>query len=211
MRLRPLAFATFLVWRLRIGACGVGACGFWRLWQLPVQFRVKGKVWEAAVFCMVRLGWATCSVWALNLVACPPFLVKALLPEKTRPTYSPFKNEKILPDERNGVIARVACPRGFRITWLLHGSPVGRLPGRGRPMAVVRVAVIGVALVDPGRVPRRRPGGRRRCGGPRVGRLPRRPRSGGGGPGGGQRVETGVVCPLPLLARTYSKKTKSTT
>ena len=34
MRLRPLAFATFLVWRLRIGASGVGACGFWRLWQL---------------------------------------------------------------------------------------------------------------------------------------------------------------------------------
>ena len=30
LRLRPLAFATFLVWRLRIGACG-----FWRLWQLP--------------------------------------------------------------------------------------------------------------------------------------------------------------------------------
>ena len=25
MRLRPLVFATFLVWRLRIGACGVGA------------------------------------------------------------------------------------------------------------------------------------------------------------------------------------------
>jgi len=25
LRLRPLAFATFLVWRLRIGACGVGA------------------------------------------------------------------------------------------------------------------------------------------------------------------------------------------
>ena len=37
MRLRPLAFATFLVWRLRIGACGVGACDFWRLWQLPAN------------------------------------------------------------------------------------------------------------------------------------------------------------------------------
>jgi len=35
LRLRPLALATFLVWRLRIGACGVGACGFWRLLQLP--------------------------------------------------------------------------------------------------------------------------------------------------------------------------------
>jgi len=32
LRLRPLAFATFLVWRLRIGACDVGACGFRRLW-----------------------------------------------------------------------------------------------------------------------------------------------------------------------------------
>jgi len=26
-----LAFVTFLVWRLRIGACGVGACGFLEL------------------------------------------------------------------------------------------------------------------------------------------------------------------------------------
>jgi len=31
LRLRPLAFSTFLVWWLRSGACGVGACGFWRL------------------------------------------------------------------------------------------------------------------------------------------------------------------------------------
>ena len=40
LRIRPLAFATLLVWRFvggfarlvrRIGACGVGACGFWRL------------------------------------------------------------------------------------------------------------------------------------------------------------------------------------
>jgi len=29
-----LAFATFLVWRLRTGACGVGACGFWR-YRMP--------------------------------------------------------------------------------------------------------------------------------------------------------------------------------
>jgi len=27
LRLRPSAFATFLVWQLRTGACGVGACG----------------------------------------------------------------------------------------------------------------------------------------------------------------------------------------
>ena len=41
LRLRPLAFATFLVWRLRIGACGVGACGFWRLRQLPPQKKLN--------------------------------------------------------------------------------------------------------------------------------------------------------------------------
>jgi len=29
-----LALATFLVWRLRTGACGVGACGFWR-YRMP--------------------------------------------------------------------------------------------------------------------------------------------------------------------------------
>jgi len=40
-RLRFLAFATFLVWRLRIGACGVGTCGFWCLWQLPKVGNVK--------------------------------------------------------------------------------------------------------------------------------------------------------------------------
>jgi len=30
-----LAFATFLVWRLRTGACGVGACGFLALSHAP--------------------------------------------------------------------------------------------------------------------------------------------------------------------------------
>jgi len=29
-----MAFATFLVWRLRTGACGVNACGFWR-YRMP--------------------------------------------------------------------------------------------------------------------------------------------------------------------------------
>jgi len=29
-QLRALAFATFLVWWLRIGACGVGGCVFWQ-------------------------------------------------------------------------------------------------------------------------------------------------------------------------------------
>jgi len=37
----PLAFATFLVWRLRTGVCGVGACDFWRLWQLPEKTVTK--------------------------------------------------------------------------------------------------------------------------------------------------------------------------
>jgi len=32
--IRTLAFATFLVWRLRTGACAVGACGFWR-YRMP--------------------------------------------------------------------------------------------------------------------------------------------------------------------------------
>jgi len=32
-----LAFAAFLVWRLWTGACGVGACGFWRYRMTPPQ------------------------------------------------------------------------------------------------------------------------------------------------------------------------------
>jgi len=32
---------TFLVWQLRIGACGVGACAFWPLWQLPIKIDAK--------------------------------------------------------------------------------------------------------------------------------------------------------------------------
>jgi len=32
--MRTTAFATFLVWRLRTGACGVGVCGFWR-YRMP--------------------------------------------------------------------------------------------------------------------------------------------------------------------------------
>ena len=35
--MRTLAFATFLVWRLRTGACGVGACGFWRYQCPPIK------------------------------------------------------------------------------------------------------------------------------------------------------------------------------
>jgi len=37
-----LAFATFLVWRLRTGACGVGACGFWRYRMPPVAVKDFG-------------------------------------------------------------------------------------------------------------------------------------------------------------------------
>jgi len=33
-----LAFATFLVWRLRTGACGVGAYGFWRYRMPPSNY-----------------------------------------------------------------------------------------------------------------------------------------------------------------------------
>ena len=32
-----MAFATFLVWWLRTGACGFGACGFWRYRMSPTR------------------------------------------------------------------------------------------------------------------------------------------------------------------------------
>jgi len=41
LRLRPSAFATFLVWRLRIGACGVGACGFGAYDSYPISTELK--------------------------------------------------------------------------------------------------------------------------------------------------------------------------
>jgi len=49
-----LAFATFLVWRLRTGACGVGACGFWRYRMPPnpnsENFRIeKSKLFSDAL------------------------------------------------------------------------------------------------------------------------------------------------------------------
>jgi len=40
-----LAFAAFLVWRVRIGACGVGACGFWRH-RMPPGFSTREDVWH---------------------------------------------------------------------------------------------------------------------------------------------------------------------
>jgi len=39
-----LAFATFLVWWLRTGACGVGACGFWRYRMPPIKYNLKEKL-----------------------------------------------------------------------------------------------------------------------------------------------------------------------
>jgi len=56
LRLRPLAFATILVWRLRTGVCGVGARGFWRLWQLPEIERV----FTAEKFRECRLSIVSC-------------------------------------------------------------------------------------------------------------------------------------------------------
>jgi len=49
--IRTLAFATFLVWRLRTGACGVGACGFWRYRMPPTYLHhtVKRVVQEEAL------------------------------------------------------------------------------------------------------------------------------------------------------------------
>jgi len=37
-----LAFATFLVWQLRTGACGVGAYGFWR-YRMPPDLYIGEK------------------------------------------------------------------------------------------------------------------------------------------------------------------------
>jgi len=39
-----MAFATFLVWRLRTGACGVGAYGFWRYRMPPVYLMF---IWDS--------------------------------------------------------------------------------------------------------------------------------------------------------------------
>jgi len=39
--MRTLAFATFFVWRLRTGACGVGACGFWRYRMPPTKLQIN--------------------------------------------------------------------------------------------------------------------------------------------------------------------------
>jgi len=51
-----LAFATFLVWRLRTGACGVGACGFWRYGMPPIFLRfielLIGEVKQGLVPCV---------------------------------------------------------------------------------------------------------------------------------------------------------------
>jgi len=46
-----MAFATFLVWRLRTGACGVGACGFWR-YRMPPAFTKPGLLF---LLCLVSV------------------------------------------------------------------------------------------------------------------------------------------------------------
>jgi len=42
--------ATFLVWRLRTGACGVGACGFWRYRMPPTLNKVAKSTYTATKF-----------------------------------------------------------------------------------------------------------------------------------------------------------------
>jgi len=42
-----LAFATFLVWRLRTGACGIGACGFWR-YRMPPAREMSSEAYHGA-------------------------------------------------------------------------------------------------------------------------------------------------------------------
>ena len=42
LRLRTLAFAAFLVWRLRIGACGVGVCVFFGSYDI-YPMKIVGK------------------------------------------------------------------------------------------------------------------------------------------------------------------------
>jgi len=66
-RLRALAFATFLVWRLRIGACG-----FWRYRMYPAKIKAQGTtpnlIWSSLSGCIpsilmtskkVVAGWIT--------------------------------------------------------------------------------------------------------------------------------------------------------
>jgi len=53
LQLRPLAFATFLVWWLRIGACGVGACG---LLVLMTAARKRHKAFRNSLTSILNLG-----------------------------------------------------------------------------------------------------------------------------------------------------------
>ena len=46
-----MAFATFLVWRLRTGACGVGACGFGAIeCPPPIVQSIKLKLCDKVIF-----------------------------------------------------------------------------------------------------------------------------------------------------------------
>jgi len=59
-----LAFATFLVWRLQTGACGVGACGFWRYRMPPKLGYVRlglhsgYELWHLRLFSFYGYGLA---------------------------------------------------------------------------------------------------------------------------------------------------------
>jgi len=46
-----LAFATFFVWRLRTGACGVGACGYWRYRMPPEKTKYEFEYFREAALC----------------------------------------------------------------------------------------------------------------------------------------------------------------
>jgi len=62
-RLRTLAFATFLVWRLRIGTCG-----FWRLWQLPDRPIIwRLRTFTFATFLVWRLRIGACGIWRYRM------------------------------------------------------------------------------------------------------------------------------------------------
>jgi len=59
-----MAFATFLVWRLRTGACGVGACGFWRYRMPPGKSRLC-STWLVGVERQAELHVEVATTWTL--------------------------------------------------------------------------------------------------------------------------------------------------
>jgi len=102
-----MAFATFLVWRLRIGACGVGACAFWRLWQLPV------REWRREV-----------ATYVLSLFRCCFFF------RKTRLTRSKIKAARSMDSALGGEAA--ADDDALRLSSPIAPSPSAGRHGTGR-------------------------------------------------------------------------------